>query len=268
MRASLLVSTYNWKDALAALLATVRAQREPPLEVLVADDGSRDDTAALIASEAATFPVPLRHFWQEDLGFRKSRILNEALVHARGEYVIQIDGDMLLHRDFVRDHVRFARPGFFLQGSRVLLGDDATRRSIAARAIAASALSRDVRNRVNSVRAPWLTRFVRGPRDPLVGIRGCNMSFWMSDLTAVNGYDEDIEGWGREDSELAARLLNAGVRRRNIKFSALAWHLEHDTRSQDALDRNHAIFERVAREQRRRCEHGLSGHHVPPSGAP
>src|SRR5579871_5870564 len=97
---SLIIATYNWKEALALVLATVRAQSVLPGEVLVADDGSRDDTRALVEREAATFPVPLRHCWQEDSGFRKSRILNEAFARAAGEYLIEIDGDMLVHPEF------------------------------------------------------------------------------------------------------------------------------------------------------------------------
>ncbi len=260
VRASLLVSTYNWKEALASVLATIRRQHVLPVEVLVADDGSREDTAQLIADETATFPVPLRHFWQEDRGFRKASILNEALAHAAGEYLIQIDGDILLHPAFVADHLRCARTGYFIQGSRVLLDGALTREAIAARAVRGATFARGVRNRINTVRAPWLTSFVRGPSDPLKGIRGCNMSFWRRDLVTVNGYDEAIEGWGREDSELAARLLNAGVRRRNVKFAAVCWHLDHPMNSQAALTRNHAIFERVAREHRTRCDAGLSRH--------
>src|SRR5688572_29442064 len=125
---TLIIPTYNWPEALAAVLATVRAQRVPPGEVLVADDGSRPETGALVEREARDFPVPLRHLWQEDRGFRKSRILNTAIAAARGEYLIQVDGDMLLHPAFVASHLHFARPGHFLQGGRVLLGPEATAR--------------------------------------------------------------------------------------------------------------------------------------------
>ena len=83
------------------------------------------------------------------------------------------------------------------------------------------------------------------------------MAFWRDDILRVNGYDESLEGWGREDSELAARLQNAGVHRRNLKFSAVAWHLHHDTRSQDSLDRNHAAYERTVRDKLTRCERGM-----------
>ena len=102
-----------------------------------------------------------------------------------------------------------------------------------------------IRNRVNALHLPALSGFMRGPTDPLKRTRGCNMAFWRDDIIRVNGYNEAIEGWGREDSELAARLQHAGVVRRNLKFSAVAWHLHHRTRTQDSLDRNHQVFERT-----------------------
>ena len=84
------------------------------------------------------------------------------------------------------------------------------------------------------------------------------MAFWRDDMIRVNGYNEDIEGWGREDSELAARLQHSGVRRRNLKFSAVAWHLHHRTRSQASLDQNHAVFERTLASGITRCSRGIS----------
>src|ERR1039457_4576134 len=96
---SLIIATYNWKEALALVLATVRAQTVLPGEVVIADDGSRDDTREFLAREAATFPVPLRHLWQEDDGFRKGRILNEAMARANGEYLIAIDGDVMIRSE-------------------------------------------------------------------------------------------------------------------------------------------------------------------------
>ena len=83
------------------------------------------------------------------------------------------------------------------------------------------------------------------------------MAFWRDDLVRVNGYNEEIDGWGREDSELAARLLHAGVRRRNLKFSAVAWHLHHRVLSPGSVERNHAIFERTVRERLVRCAKGM-----------
>jgi glycosyltransferase involved in cell wall biosynthesis len=263
-RTSLVIATYNWKEALAAMLATVRAQQELPDEVVIADDGSRPDTGELIASEAKTYPVPLSHVWHEDSGFRLGTIRNKAMAATRGDYLIQLDGDLLLHRAFVRSHKRFARRGWYVQGSRAMLDAAATERCLASGRFTMGPFTAGVRNRANAVYAPFLARFVRGPTDPLTRTRGANMAFWRDDILRVNGYNEDIEGWGREDSELAARLLNAGIRRRNLKFAAVAWHLDHSTRPQDTVARNHVIFERTLRERVVRCEHGISRHLAPP----
>ncbi|MDQ8164198.1 MAG: glycosyltransferase family 2 protein [Gemmatimonadota bacterium] len=255
---SLVIATYNWPAALGVVLRSVRAQRVLPGEVVIADDGSREDTRTLIAREAPTFPVPLHHVWHEDVGFRLGMIRNKAMARAQGAYILQLDGDMVLHPEFVASQVAFARTGEYVQGSRVMLDAAQTTAAIAAGRVTASPWSPGVRNRINAVHAPALAAFVRGPTDPLRRTRGCNMAFWRDDIVRVNGYNEAIEGWGREDSELAARLQNAGVRRRNLKFAAVAWHLHHAVYAQDALGRNHAAYERAVRERLMRCDRGIS----------
>jgi glycosyltransferase involved in cell wall biosynthesis len=257
---SLVIATYNWREALALVLATVRAQAALPGEVLIADDGSRDDTREFLVREAATFPVPLRHVRQEDDGFRKGRILNEAISRASGEYLIAIDGDMLIHPEFVRSHLRFARRGWFIQGSRLMLGEQATARTLAARRRVAGPLSPDVRNRINGFHAPFFSRFARGEQGPIYRTRGCNISFWRDDIVRVNGYNEDMEGWGREDTELVARLMNSGVRRRNLKFAAVSYHLHHRARPTDADAANFELVLKAVRDGVMRCEHGLDRH--------
>jgi glycosyltransferase involved in cell wall biosynthesis len=257
---SLIIATYNWKEALALVLATVRLQTTLPDEVLVADDGSRDDTRALLARESETFPVPLRHLWQEDSGFRKARILNEAMARAKGDYLIAIDGDMLLHPGFVRSHMRFARRGWYLQGSRMMLGEGATARTFAAGRRTAGAFSPNVRNRLNGIHAPMLSSFLPGESGPIYRTRGCNISYWRDDIVRVNGYNEDMEGWGREDTELVARLMNSGVRRRNLKFAAVSYHLHHHSRSRDSDAENFELALKVVRDGVMRCEHGIDRH--------
>ena len=264
IKPSLLISTYNWPSALAAVLATVRRQRVLPLEVLIADDGSRDDTAALVRAVQATYPVPVHHYWQPDEGFRKTRILNEALAHAAGDYVIQIDGDMLLHPEFVASHIRCATPGWYLQGSRVMLSEVLTARCIAQQEIPSHPVfAAGVRNRINAIHAPLLAGLVRGPRDAIKRTRGCNVSFWKLDLFAVNGWNEAFEGWGREDPELAARLQNSGVRRRNLKFLAVAFHLEHRRASAAAVAGQHEQLLETIASGRRVCERGVAQHRAP-----
>jgi glycosyltransferase involved in cell wall biosynthesis len=254
---SLIIATYNWPEALRVVLASVRAQRVMPQEVVIADDGSGTPTRDLIEREAKTFPVPLRHVWHEDRGFRLATIRNKAMAEAMGEYFIQLDGDLVLHPAFVEGHIAFARRATYAQGSRAMLDEQRTASTLATGAVSLSAFSPGVRNRANAIYLPALAALVRGPTDPLDRTRGCNMGFWRADVVRVNGYNEAIEGWGREDSEFAARLQNAGVVRRNLKFSAVAWHLHHRTRSQDALDRNHAEYERAVSGRLTRCERGI-----------
>ena len=122
MSCSVLVTTYNWPQALGLVLAGLARQRTLPGEVIVADDGSRADTLDLVLAQAKGFPVPLRHVWQEDLGFRAARVRNLAIAAARHDYVLLLDGDMVPHERFVADHLEAARPGCFVQGSRVLTG--------------------------------------------------------------------------------------------------------------------------------------------------
>lgn len=254
---SLVVSTYNWPRALELVLQSVRRQKRLPEEVLVADDGSRDDTRALIAREMETFPVPLIHIWHDDNGFRLAAIRNKAIAAARGEYIVQIDGDILLHPGFFEGHQAFAQRGSWAQGSRAMLGPDCTARLLRGDACRLGAFTRGLKSRPNAVYAPCLARFVRGPKDSMTRIRGAHMAFWREDLVRVNGYDEEIEGWGREDSELATRLSHAGVQRRNIKFSAVAYHLWHKPATSEHLARNHERLERTRALQLTRAALGL-----------
>jgi len=256
-RISLLIATYNWPRALELVLESVRGQRQLPHEVVIADDGSRDDTRALIERMRATLPVPLVHVWHEDTGFRLAAIRNKAIAAASGDYVVQIDGDIVLHRAFIQAHARFAQRGSWVQGSRSLIERTTTERLLAGERLRLWPFTPGLGLRQNALYAPWLTSLVKGPSDGLKRIRGAHMAFWRDDLLRVNGYDEVIEGWGREDSELATRLLNSGVARRNLKFSAVCYHLWHKQANFDAVERNHDVFMRTVRERRTRCDRGI-----------
>lgn len=272
-RVTVMVSTYNWKEALALVLRSLAGQSRLPDEVIVVDDGSRDDTAALLREAAQTFPVPLRHLWQPDEGFRKARILNRGIAAARGDYVIQVDGDMLVHPRFVEDHLSLAQPGRFLQGTRIRTTDAETARLLAGGTPRfgwfVDAYFRDDKDRGtyhfgrrhHTLRLPWLARIKsRSTGHPM----GCNISFWREDLLRVNGYDERMHGYGSEDLEIDLRLRNAGLRRSQIKFAALALHLEHRSVStQDPSDPelpNNKLMYVTEQQRLVRTEFGLDAH--------
>ncbi|MCR5183310.1 MAG: glycosyltransferase family 2 protein [Opitutales bacterium] len=234
---SLLISTYNWPESLRAVLESVRRQTHLPDEVIVADDGSREETRAMLDEMRAAFPRPLIHVWHEDLGFRKCLIWNKAIERSRGEVIVQIDGDCVIDRRFVEDHLRFIQAGAFTCGGRVLLSRERTRQLLAGTPF--SRWSSGVSNKMNALRIPAFWNLFRRSRAKKAYIsKGCNMAFWRKDLLAVNGYNEAITGWGREDAELEVRLMKAGVERQVLKFGGVEYHLFHkeNDRSRDAAN--------------------------------
>lgn len=243
MRVSLIVSTYENPEFLYLTLKSVMNQRRLPDEVLIADDGSGEDTRALVEEMAAEAFVPLRHVWHPDEGFRLGAIRNKAIASADGDYVIQIDGDIVLHPSFVLDHVSMARRGWFHSGSRVILSA-ATTGEMLSRKIVELPEGAPEHNNPNGRRMPWLMHMMRRYKSGDGGyVRGCNMAFWREDLLNVNGYNEEIQGWGREDSELSYRMINSGLKKGFVKFGAIEYHLFRKENSKDNDPRNIALME-------------------------
>jgi len=258
--ASLLVTTYNWKEALELVLRSAFCQTRLPMEIVVADDGSRPDTAALIRQLTPESPVPLVHVWQDDKGYRLSKNRNQGLFKAQGEYILLIDGDIVLHPQFVADHLAVARPGWFVQGPRALLNAALTQQSMTEGQLRIPRSLRGIGNKKNCLRSRWLSRLCSWESRNLRGIRLCNFAFWREDAFRVNGFNEAFEGWGREDSEFVARLLNSGVRRQNLKFRALGYHLYHPMNARNRLALNDDLLQKTIEDQAVRCVQGLNLH--------
>ncbi len=243
MKISLIVTTYNWPDALRLSLLSAKSQTRIPDEVIVADDGSGEETRALIAEMARDFPCPLKHAWQEDRGFRASESRNNALRRCEGDYVVFIDGDIIMERHFVENHADLAEAGFFVIGSRARLSEKLTERLLRDRSIRVGFHTRGVSRRLNALYLPVLSRmttsYKRGRR--LYG-RSCNMAVFYDDLLRVNGFDADLEGYGFEDTDLIARLNNLGLQKKFAKFQAIEYHLHHREKAFEA--NNELIFKR------------------------
>jgi glycosyltransferase involved in cell wall biosynthesis len=251
----LLVSTYNNPVALELTLGSVLRQSRLPDEVLVADDGSGAETRAVVERATADFEaqsIGVRHLWHEDDGFRLAAARNRALGAARSEYVVQIDGDVLLHRRFLEEHLRFAASGYFLTARRVNLSPVATERIKRDRPAPPRLGYRDFVNRGYAIHLPWLTPLTLWiqAKSYTKGILGSNLSYWLDDARAVNGYDEAFRGWGKEDNEFVLRLMNRGVRRRTLFGSALQYHLHHPQSPLSLLDENTRYLRASAQERR------------------
>lgn len=259
MRLSLLVTTFERPDALARVLETVAWQTVQPGEVLIADDGSGDATRQVIEQFTRRAPCPVIHSWQPHEGFRVCRSRNLALARASGEYIVQVDGDMLLHPDFIADHRRAARPRSFVQGTRILLDPLATRDALdrGPRVLGFFDAGMPGLRRAYSLRAPRLSRLFTRAANTFVAVKGCNQGYWHADALHVNGYDEAMTGWGSEDKEFAARLEHAGVQRRTLLFGAIAWHLHHPPASREHHGINDATLARTRQQRAIRCADGI-----------
>jgi len=265
---TLLIATYNWVEALELVLLSLLEQTEKPFEVIIADDGSTDKTKELIIKYKSEFTFPLIHVWHEDKGFRLAKIRNEAIKKATGNYIIQIDGDIILHKDFIKDHKKNATPGFFISGSRVLLGKDISTKLLQAKKTKKKLFEKDITNSHYAYRIPPLTSLLKKPSDDVQkvirSVRGCNMSFWKDDLVSINGYDEDMMGWGREDSEISARLINYGLSKINLKFCGIQYHIYHPTQSREGLNTNDIILEQTIKNKSIYAENGIEKSGITP----
>jgi glycosyltransferase involved in cell wall biosynthesis len=254
---TLIITTYNRKDALELVLLSAFNQSVLPNEIIVADDGSRDDTAALVKEFRKKSPVPLLHCWHEDKGFRVSVIRNRAIAMASSHYIIITDGDMIINRHFVKSHVRYAKPKRLIQGSRVFINEQATVSVLANKQITFNFFSKGIKNRYNTLYAPFITPFISYKTEDLTRVRACNQSFWRVDAITINGFNEDFEGWGREDTEFIVRMLNNGIHFYKLKWAVFGYHLHHPKSSRAQVDKHRHILEDTIRLKSKRCVNGI-----------
>ncbi len=265
MRVAVIVTTYNRPDALGAVLEGYGAQHDCDFELIVADDGSRPDTRALVEGYAARAPFPVRHVWQADEGFRAAAIRNKALAATGADYVIFSDGDCVPSRHFVATHRRLAEPGRFLSGNRVLLSARLTERVLrerlpinewGGRQWLRAWFARDAKRIWPLLILPdGAFRKLRPRR--WYGVKTCNLSAWRSDLLAVNGLDETYSGWGLEDSDLVIRLLHAGVRNKSARFATPMFHLWHRQVDRNRLPENQRLLDHLIASTRTRAPLGV-----------
>lgn len=281
MHVSVIISTYNSPEYLERVLWGYRVQSVSDFELVVADDGSTPDTLLLLQRFRKTHRMDIRHVWHEDQGFRKCVILNRAIVVSQGDYLILSDGDCIPRWDFVATHVKLAEPGCLLSGGCVRLPGKLSRRigvqEIVSRKVTnpawlltqGAALNKDLLKLAGDTR---LGRWLEWLTPTQATLNGHNTSLWKRDLLRVNGFDERMQ-YGGLDRELGERLVNAGVRVRQVRHRAVCVHLDHGRPyvDEESWRRNRAI-----RAQTRQCgatwtEYGIerraasaANHHTPP----
>lgn len=265
--ASVVLATYRQPEWLRKTLWGFGAQTTRDFEILVADDGSGPETAAVVNEAARDIAVPVRHVWHEDRGYRKCVILNRAVLEARSGYLIFSDGDCVPRRDFVATHLGLRRPGRFLSGGALRLPPDLSRN-----------LDRDDIESGRFARTDWLVR--RGWRPGRRRLRltanrtaatwldlltptgatwnGGNASIDTADVLRVNGFEASL-GYGGQDREFGARLENAGVRGVQVRHRAVLLHLDHPRpyRTEESIRVNRAARAEVSGSGRIRAREGI-----------
>jgi glycosyltransferase involved in cell wall biosynthesis len=244
---SILLATYNWPQALKLCLESLATQTEQDFEVIIADDGSTESTKNIIGTFKITSPFPITHLWQEDLGFRKTQILNRAIDTAQGDYLIFLDGDCLVQPDFVERHRLLATPGYLVTGSRVLLDEKLTHELLVwpqwdFQRFSSKLLSERLRGGLNKY-WPLIIKFGNySLRDYKKfvwrRIKGCNMACWKKDALAIQGFDESMTGWGHEDADFVFRLQRHHIKRKSGSWSTEVFHLYHPIHDQSNAAEN------------------------------
>lgn len=250
MTIGIIISAYNNPAWLNKALYGYTRQSVMADEVIVADDGSTIETREIV--DLYRDRLPIRHVWQEDKGFRKATILNKAVKESTADYLIFTDQDCVPRGDFVATHRALAEEGRYLSGgcfklSRRVSGLLTEEDIASGRAFGTEWLRRQGQ--------PWTYKMMKLVRNALFArvmnvvtpraptFNGCNSSCWRKDAIAVNGYDERMR-YGGQDREFGLRLQNNGIRPRQIAYSAIVLHLDHDRpyKNEETIRKNRVII--------------------------
>lgn len=256
---SVVITTYNKPEWLSKVLLGYSVQTNPNFEIVIADDGSKEETRELIRWYQENTSLDIQHVWHEDSGFQKCVILNKAIMASKYDYLLFTDDDCVPRNDFVNVHLQNAEAGYFLSGGYLKLSEEVTERVTKedifqqnifnikwlvengqARTFKLSKVSRfgfytSLMNWGTPTRPTW---------------NGHNVSGFKSDIISVNGYNEDMN-YGGLDRELGERLMNKGIKGRQIRYKAICVHLDHPRpyKKKDLMSRNRAIRDRVIKER-------------------
>ena len=267
--AAVVISTYNRPRALDLVLEGLSRQKVPARQIVVGDDGSTNETRDVIESWKAR-GLPVEHCWHEDCGYRKSVIMNESVRAVNQPLCIFTDGDCVPLEGFVRDHVRYAESGYILAGPRMLASASLTQSLEGGEE---SCLGRDIfwwlgpRTRGNINRLLPLIHLPDGAWRKSAPtkwewVRGCNFSVETKHVWRVGGFEENLFGWGPDDSDIAVRMINSGVRVKSLRFAAPVLHLWHKEESRVTLEQNLAYLRAALAENRTRSSAGFSDEEI------
>ena len=264
---SVIISTYNKPAWLQKVIWGYESQTYIDFELIIADDGSGQPTKELIELFQRESNLTIKHVWQPDNGFQKSAILNKAILSAEAEYLIFSDGDCIPRKDFVGAHVKNAEEGYFLSGGYFMLPiktsnliskenivnnnvfdvnwlyANGVKKTYKSFKLASSGLQGKILNLLTPTLATW---------------NGHNSSAWKKNIIDINGFDEEMQ-YGGQDRELGERLVNIGIKGRQIRYSAICVHLDHtrEYKTSESIQKNERIRAETRRQKKGWTEDGV-----------
>ncbi|MGR6840858.1 glycosyltransferase [Aliivibrio wodanis] len=272
-KASLIIAFYNNTVCLELIFKALSIQTESNFEVIIADDGSKQEAIDFIYTHRESLPFSVKHVWHEDKGFRKNRILNHAVIKSSSNYLIIIDGDCIPEKHFIEDHLSQAEKGRSLSGRRVELPEQYTQRvidssspgtffnenklEITIRYIFSNGDKQTKGRHIEKgfrFAKPWQQLLLKGKTSK--AILGCNFSLFKEDLLKINGFDMRYEAPAvGEDSDVDYRLNLIGVTNKSLNGLAVQIHLYHTWL--DRVSENKDIFRDTIKHERYWAENGI-----------
>lgn len=254
VKTSVIAAFYNNLHYLKLILAGFERQTEKEFELIIADDGSKEEVVKEIESVASKYSFRIKHVWHPDKGFRKNKILNQAILGSESDYLIFVDSDCVPHSRFVAEHLDEQKDKTVLTGRRVNLSQKITNllteQNIKDGFVEKKFLkiiddglfgkSYDVEKGFyleNTFLRKILNKKYRG-------LLGSNFSLHKKDIIEINGFDERYEAPSiGEDTDVEFRLELNGVKVKSLNFIAVQYHLYH--KMQERLQKNLDLFGEV-----------------------
>lgn len=264
---SVIISTYNQPEWLRLVLHSYNLQTAHDFEIIVADDGSDERTKIVVDEFTAQSTINVNHVWQEDNGFKKTKILNKAIVASNSDYLIFTDGDCIARNDFVETHLNLRRNNCALSGGYFKLNESISRDITTENITQQNCFDKDwliSKGQSKSFKLNKLTssktraKFLNSLTPTKATFDGMNVSCYKADIIAVNGFDERME-YGAEDREVGERMMNNGIKFLQVRYSTICVHLFHERpyKNEENLKLNNSIRNETKQNKSRFTDFGI-----------
>jgi glycosyltransferase involved in cell wall biosynthesis len=265
MNIGVVITTYNHPTWLEKIFWGYLAQKDADFTLIIADDGSKDETKKIIDKYATKLKI--EHVWHEDLGFRKTKILNDAIKQTKCDYLIFTDHDCLPREDFIETHRKYAKKNLFLSAGYYKL----------TMPVSLKITQEDI-NSQDAFDYEWLVKHGQTKSHKSIKLRakgfwarfmdsitptkatwnGANSSTFKQHIVDVNGFNEDMS-YGGLDREMGERMMNNGLTGKQIRHQAICIHLDHKRGydGKETWDKNRKIRQKVKEEKIKWAKNGI-----------